>query len=359
MDRFTNQEKVDMLYVFHRCQRNGSLSCNMYHELYPERRQPSRTTFGRLEKNLRVYGGFIKPRNRALTVAGNEENVQNVMDYVEHKNIENKGTSIRELEQECGVKRTSVRKILKTHKYRPYKIRKVHHLRVEDFQRRLQFCRWFFRTRRRTPDLCQKILWSDESHFSNNGWFNRNIHYQWRDENVRLVRETNFQERFGTSVWIGVLGTRVIGPYFFNGTQTQERYLTFMREQLPEYLDDIPLNEIRNFTYYQQDGAPAHNGRLCVQYLNEWMGDMWIGTNGPVRWPARSPDLTPLDTFVWAFIKDKVFASETTDLEHLKNKITHASSLLTPGMLRRVMRNTVRRLQLCRNNRGRHIEHLL
>ena len=185
MDRFTNQEKLDMLYVFHRCQRNGSFSCNLYLELYPERRQPSRTTFSRLEKNLREYGRFIKPRNRALTVARNEENVQNVIDYVEHTNIENKGTSIRELEQECGVKRTSIRKILKTHKYRPYKICKVHHLRVDDFQR-------FFRTRRTTPNLCQKILWSDESHFSNNGWFNRNIHYQWRDENVRLMRALMF-----------------------------------------------------------------------------------------------------------------------------------------------------------------------
>jgi len=30
----------------------------------------------------------------------------------------------------------------------------------------------------------------------------------------------------------------------------------------------------------------------------------WIGHSEPVNWPARSPDLTILDYFLWDYIKD-------------------------------------------------------
>ncbi|KAJ4430736.1 hypothetical protein ANN_19327 [Periplaneta americana] len=32
----------------------------------------------------------------------------------------------------------------------------------------------------------------------------------------------------------------------------------------------------------------------------------WIGRSGPVRWPARSRNLTPLDFFFWGAVKDRV-----------------------------------------------------
>ncbi|KAJ8893412.1 hypothetical protein PR048_006003 [Dryococelus australis] len=33
----------------------------------------------------------------------------------------------------------------------------------------------------------------------------------------------------------------------------------------------------------------------------------WIGRGGPISWPARSPDLTPLDYFLWGHIKDVIY----------------------------------------------------
>jgi hypothetical protein len=46
--------------------------------------------------------------------------------------------------------------------------------------------------------------------------------------------------------------------------------------------------------HFQQDGAPPHPGR-------------WIGRAAPLPWPPRSPDLTPLDFFLWGFVKDRVY----------------------------------------------------
>ncbi|EZA48500.1 hypothetical protein X777_12995, partial [Ooceraea biroi] len=41
--------------------------------------------------------------------------------------------------------------------------------------------------------------------------------------------------------------------------------------------------------------------------LNESFPDRWIGRGGRISWPARSPDLTPLDFFLWGHLKNEVF----------------------------------------------------
>ena len=47
-----------------------------------------------------------------------------------------------------------------------------------------------------------------------------------------------------------------------------------------------------------QDGAPAHFARAPREVLDRWFPGRWIGRGGAVRWPARSPDLTPLDFYL-------------------------------------------------------------
>ncbi|KAJ8933180.1 hypothetical protein NQ318_006474 [Aromia moschata] len=53
--------------------------------------------------------------------------------------------------------------------------------------------------------------------------------------------------------------------------------------------------------------------RTVRRYLDETFL-VWIGRGSTVPWPARSPDLTPLDFFVWGFYKTLVESkSETHD----------------------------------------------
>lgn len=80
-----------------------------------------------------------------------------------------------------------------------------------------------------------------------------------------------------------------------------------------------------------------------------------MGTNGPVRWPARSPDLIPLDFFLWGYIKDKVYSSVPDNLNDLKDKISEACASVSPQMLRNVMSGIATRVRLCLARNGRHI----
>jgi hypothetical protein len=97
-------------------------------------------------------------------------------------------------------------------------------------------------------------------------------------------------------VWtVGIVGGKLIGPYFYDGTFNGRRYLDFLTNELPRLLEYVSL-DTREHMFFQQDGAPAHNA-IIVRQLNEMFPNRWISTYGVVPCPARSPDLMPLDFF--------------------------------------------------------------
>ena len=74
---------------------------------------------------------------------------------------------------------------------------------------------------------------------------------------------------------------------------------------------------LNNKMIFQQDGAPCpHFSKEVRAWLNEKFNERWIGQGGPIYWASYSPDLTPLDFFLWRYIKTKV-----NDTANLKEKI--------------------------------------
>ena len=70
------------------------------------------------------------------------------------------------------------------------------------------------------------------------------------------------------------------------------------------------LNEDSNDYIFQQNCFPAHY-KDVLGYLNRNLPKRWIGRTGKeealMRWPPRSPNLTPCYFFFWGFVKDIVF----------------------------------------------------
>jgi len=76
-------------------------------------------------------------------------------------------------------------------------------------------------------------------------------------------------------------------------------------------------------------------------------------------WPARSPDLTPCDYFLWGYVKDKMFVPpQPVSIPDLKNRITAAVETITLDLLSRVWQELDYRLDVCRVTKGAYIEHL-
>ena len=237
----------------------------------------------------------------------------------------------------------------------PYHPRELQALNKDDGDRRLQFCESFVAHCEDFPDFLNHIIWSGEACLKLNGRMNRHNCVYWSDSNPHeiLQRELNLP---GVTVWGGLCISGLIGPFFFDNTVTTESYLKMLNEKLwpivsnrDDYAD----------LYFQQDGAPAHYAVSVRKWLDEHFPGRWIGRRGAVEWPSRSPDLTPLDFFLWRVLKNKVFSDKSKTLNDLKQSITIAWEDITPEMCKKVTESTIERCHHCIANNGLHFEHLL
>lgn len=135
--------------------------------------------------------------------------------------------------------------------------------------------------------------------------------------------------------------------------------MNILRNKIEPYVDNLPLNQTFN-VFYQNDGAPAHNANIVSQFLNAVFEDRWIANNGPFLWPARSPDLTPLDFFFWGCIKERVFSIPPTTKADCQRRVRAAIRSLTPEQIRKATQEEVeKRLFKCLEVGGRQFEHLM
>ncbi|GBO34726.1 hypothetical protein AVEN_258881-1 [Araneus ventricosus] len=73
---------------------------------------------------------------------------------------------------------------------------------------------------------------------------------------------------------------------------------------------------------FQQDGAPPHYGNIVREFLNATFPQRWIGRGAVMAWPPRSPDITPLDFYLWSYVKQHVYSERINDINNLKPRIT-------------------------------------
>jgi hypothetical protein len=78
-----------------------------------------------------------------------------------------------------------------------------------------------------------------------------------------------------------------------------------------------------------------------------------------MKWPPRSPDLTPCGFFLWGYVKEKLFVPPLPlDIDELKLRIAVAIETIDRNILERVWDELDYRLGICRVTNGAHIEHL-
>ncbi|GFX08598.1 uncharacterized protein TNCV_4170971 [Trichonephila clavipes] len=166
------------------------------------------------------------------------------------------------------------------------------------------------------------------------------------------------------NVW-DALGRQVAGRnYPPTHKNTLIRALTEEWDKLPQQLLDnvVQINgdryraTITNFfipelnnhdvqeLWFQQDGATCHTARATIDLLKDTFGDRLISHFGPVNWPPRSCDLTPLDYFLWGYVKSLVYADKPQSLDHLEDNIRRVIADIRPQMLEKVIENWTSRL---------------
>ncbi|GFU71330.1 transposable element Tc3 transposase [Trichonephila clavipes] len=110
------------------------------------------------------------------------------------------------------------------------------------------------------------------------------------------------------ALWAG----GIIGPYFFKNDEGHN--VTVNGDQYRAMITNFFIPELNNHDvqqlWFQQDGATYHTARATIDLLKDTLVDPLISRVGPVNWPPRSCDLTPLDYFLWGYVKSLVYVDK-------------------------------------------------
>ncbi|ERL87486.1 hypothetical protein D910_04878 [Dendroctonus ponderosae] len=189
----------------------------------------------------------------------------------------------------------------------------------QDFERCLDHCHWLLNMIRDDHQSLTNILWTYEATFNSNGGVNLHNRHYWSRTNPQWMQEVEHQGRFSVNVWCGIIGGQIIGPFIFEQKLNGNIYLHFLQNQLLLLLEDIPLRKRVNM-FLQQDGCPAHFSLNVRRFLD----NAYSGRGSLFPWPARSPDFTCMDFYLWERVKDIVFQSRLTSKQDLRDKIKDA-----------------------------------
>lgn len=355
MAGYSNVEYADIMYCYGLSDGNALEAQRQYQLRFPNRRIPSHRVFAAVYQRLRESGSTQERRHDGGRPRNADPDVEE--EILERFN-EDPNTSTRIVARQMGLTQWQVWFTLFSARLYPFHYTPVQALEEGDPRRRIDFCRYMIHADTEDNNFLSSILWTDESKFDRDGITNyHNLHY-WapRGENPHMAKERSHQYRFSANVWMGIIHTYLIGPVFLPDNLNGEMYEDFLRNHLALYLEDLPL-ELRRRIIYQHDGCPAHFRLTVRQWLNQNYPGRWIGRGGPTPWPARSPDLTPCDYYLWGHMKALVYTTPINNLDELKARIIVAADHIRQTITGAVTRtNLRRRLRACLRNDGRQFE---
>ncbi|GFW47247.1 uncharacterized protein TNCV_57001 [Trichonephila clavipes] len=116
------------------------------------------------------------------------------------------------------------------------------------------------------------------------------------------------------------------------------------------------IPELNNYDFqelwFQKDGATCHTARATIDLLKDTLGDRLISRFGPMNWPPRSCDLTPLDYFLWGYVKSLVYADKPQTFDRLEDNIRRVIADIRPQMLEKIIENWTSRWDYIRASRA-------
>lgn len=262
--------------------------------------------------------------------------------------------STRKLAEELGIGNKTVARVLKKNDFRSFKYSKTQEIFEQDNIRRMEFCETVMEKSNADGNFIKNIIFTDESTFPLHGKHNPSILRYWARENKHRSYAYRSQYPEKLNVWAGILDNHLVGPFFIDGSLNAQKYLTLLQEQVLPAIQNLPGVD-QNDVWFQQDGCPAHNAVRVREFLTTTFPDRLISGTGDIRWPPRSPDLSPNDFFLWGYLKNTVYddeANRARNLQELRAKITEAANTVTAEMLSGVRDCFYNRLGFCLVQQG-------
>lgn len=361
--QFTPQQRVFLVTEYARTH-SVTTVLRSYRRQFPNVRCPTRPT---VYANVRKYRNTGTSQNLNKGHSGHRRtgrSPQNIQAVQEALQQQQDGRRISSRRNGLGMAQSTFNRITRLDlRLHPYQMIRRHELFPGDPPRRIAFCNWLLA---RPPRFLEDFCIGDEAAFSLNCSLNTHNVRQYAPQGQKPI-DFSFEKRDSRqklTVWIGLIGNgNLIGPFLFRENVNGDVYLAMINDQVVPYLDGFPRfqrqqnGELRHL-WWAQDGAPPHRRRTVTDRLRELFGNRVIALNQPVEWPPRSPDLTPLDFFLWGYLKARVYTTPPANLDDLQERIIREVDIVREDrdMIRRSVADMLRRAQLCIDRDGRHVE---
>lgn len=263
--------------------------------------------------------------------------------------------SINNMSSELQVSRRTLGRVVKIDLgLRPYKLRKLQGLSGDQKEKRLKRSKSLLK--RFAKDDLENMVFSDEKLFSVQQYHNsQNVriyagHIEDIPEEMRTV--IRFQAEKKVMVWAAVSKKGKFPLVFIEqGAKINAAYYKrLILEKVVKPHSQLMFNK-EHWTF-QQDSAPAHKARTTQKWCENKLPD-FISTQD---WPPSSPDLNPLDYFIWGTLEARVNATRHTSLDSLKAKLCDEWERLDIDTIRTAIDSWKNRLRLLIDKKGGRFE---
>ena len=255
--------------------------------------------------------------------------------------------NIRKMSRTLNIDKTAISRIVKHDLgMKSRAVMKVQGLMAIQRERHLDRCRILLSKLKKGRDG-KVLVFSDEKIFTVDTVSNsRTLRYIAKSPedvppSVKFTGRTKFP---ASAMMLGVVGSdgKAFPPYWVDGTMDAAKYKKFLAYKVFPALDA---------TYgcdgwiWTQDGAPAHTSKAIQSYLVRRLGSrgFWSKT----EWPPNSPNLNPLDFFIWGAVERTACATYHSSVAELKKSVEEHWAKMPSATLRKVCGRFRTRLEAC------------
>jgi len=207
------------------------------------------------------------------------------------------------------------------------------------------------------PKNLKKIITTDESLFHLSDTFKNNRFY-YKEKNKKTskkftIRKPSFCK--SVMVWGGIsMKGRTKLRFVKPGVKINSKY--YVEDIIKPFLkEDVPrLYKNKKFILHQ-DNAPSHASKFTQNFLTEQN----IKFIKPQTWTPMSPDLAPMDYFVWGYLKKKIQGKNCKTILGLKKTLINAWNQIDQNHINNCLKSWRKRFSLLVNNHGKYIENYM
>ncbi|GBP36467.1 hypothetical protein EVAR_88047_1 [Eumeta japonica] len=302
---FTAEEYGDMILLYGEARCDAAEALRLYRERYPARRRP--------------------PGAHVISEAF-QRIIENKPIVPELKDVQRNPTaSSTRTPETLGGAKNGKSQVSDGGSSRPVKkkIRLFPAVSIEDG--REGYCKWLVSNLKTNENFLRDILWTGERIFSNETALSGgNIGY-WSKKPLTAsqLARIKLPKKYAVRAWGAILDGKIYGPVFLPKNLNGVDYLNMINEHVVDIINELPVNRL-NTVWFQHDGTPSHCIAPVCERLDELFPDKWIGRHGPVPWPSKSQDLTPMDFFLWERIKRHALSVPCDDNDEMRARLIRA-----------------------------------